>query len=127
MSSLYRFLCMNHDPAIEFGPEDVYSVSRIEDLARARQWSEDVPWSDHAQCDVLIGRYSSPLIEVGCVPGFSGCPGWHSDMQWVRREWLWLAYSALNLTGGVHDAAKAIPRCWTPSRLARLAPHLRRD
>src|SRR5574342_432280 len=51
------------------------------------------PAALHKDCDLLVGRYSSPLVEV-CCPGYEtsgrrhGHPGSHSDHRWIGADWL---------------------------------------
>lgn len=123
MSSTYRILCLSHDPAIEAGehtsPEAAEAAIR-EGL------------SEHQHCDLLIGRYSYPLVEVGCpsrlgmpTSGERGCNGYHRNTEWIDSGWL------LVLAHARH--ARALPEgidrhndvsCWTEQRILRLREEL---
>ncbi|MER5815462.1 hypothetical protein [Streptomyces californicus] len=121
MSSTYRVLCLSHDPAIvidrDFNtPDD--AVDGVASLV-----------ADHPRCDLMIGRYSYPLVEVACLSyayrgGGPGCS--HKQGKWVDAEWLRLlalAYDSTDLR--VREAArKGRFSCWTPERLHRLRPEL---
>lgn len=112
MSSTYRLLCLSHDPAICAGPE-FGSNSAEDELNRAAE-------TPHADCDLLIGRWSGALVEIGCPPRHASTM--HNRIEWVDVRWLRL------LTGAIHSAdtrllALAEPcmrTCWTTQRLHRL-------
>lgn len=125
MSSTYRVLCLSHDPAIIAADGDWNRPEFAETAVR-----EGV--EGHETCDLLIGRYSYPLVEVGC-PGSTirpdGTPGctWHGSTNWIDKDWLRLLWYAqqqdgqpiLAKVGHQHEF-----RCWTPQRLARIADEL---
>lgn len=96
MSSTYRVLCLSHDPAIECGE---YQRPETAEAAIA----EGI--TDHADCDLVIGRYSYPLVELGCPrtarttgqptpPRPNGITCCHGSTVWVDRDWLWLLAAA---------------------------------
>lgn len=124
MSSTYRVLCLSHDPAIVAADGDWNRPEFAE--AAIREGIEG-----HETCDLLLGRYSYPLVEVGCPANPKrddglAC-GWHSRTQWVDRGWLQLLYLAQHepsgkLLAGVKDQTRF--RCWTPQRLHRIADDL---
>lgn len=66
MSSIYRGICLNHVPAIEF-PEDSTHES-LGDLIEVWQNGMRSDVAPHRSCDVVFGQYSYPLIEVICPP-----------------------------------------------------------
>ncbi|WP_405479815.1 hypothetical protein [Streptomyces anulatus] len=121
MSSTYRVLCLSHAPAIvidrDFNtPDD--AVDGVVSLV-----------TEHPHCDLMIGRYSSPLIEVACLSyayrgGGPGCS--HKHGKWVESEWLrLLALAYDSMDPRVAEAAKKGRfSCWTPDRLRRLHPEL---
>lgn len=122
MSSTYRVLCLSHDPAIVAADGDWNRPEFAE--AAVRDGVEG-----HETCDLLIGRYSYPLVEVGCPPQREGglACGWHSRTQWTDRGWLQLLYQAQQEPTGKLLAAVTDQnqfRCWTPQRLARIAIEL---
>ncbi|MFC5217295.1 hypothetical protein [Streptomyces coerulescens] len=123
MSSTYRIMCLSHDPAIEAGeytsPEAAEAAIR-DGIAQ------------HQHCDLLIGRFSYPLVEVGCpsrlgtpAPGQGGCNGYHRDTEWIDSGWLLVlahARHAAALPEGIdrhHDVS-----CWTDQRILRLREEL---
>ena len=56
MSSTYRVLCLSHDPAIVAA--DDYQRPETAEAAITEGIAE------HAGCDLVIGRYSYPLVEL---------------------------------------------------------------
>jgi len=131
MSDDFQVFCCSHDPAVPVG--DDVGRDEIEPLIRSLRKQ-----SAHETCDLLVGRYSGALVEIGCPcniglpagsPGHKfggGGPGYHRDMEWVDQRWLALAATLLDDTGaiipGVSESAslKATRSCWTPQRIHRL-------
>lgn len=127
MSSTYRVLCLSHDPALVVDDMGV-GFSRPEAAEEAIRDGID----GHADCDLLIGRYSYPLIEVGCPPtNGSERPGRHrctihGITEWVDVAWLRLA-AAVYQSGNEQMRALADDRslcCWSWERLRRLRDEL---
>ncbi|MEV0382348.1 hypothetical protein [Nonomuraea sp. NPDC050643] len=129
MSSIYRILCLSHDPAITADAE----YSRPEPAIAAIGSGID----GHADCDLLIGRYSYPLIEVGCPPntgaqrtGQHRCYP-HSVTEWVDVAWLRIL-AAVYRIGDEQTAMLAVEsslnhsalRHWSRERLRRLRDEL---
>jgi hypothetical protein len=127
MSSTYRVLCLSHDPAMVAADGDWNRASMAEEVIAAGV-------EGHEQCDLLIGRYSYPLVEVGCPASKDRRfkhPCVHGGTQWVDVAWLALlavaqqdpsraeAPSALRVV-----AREAGARCWSPERVRRLGPAL---
>ncbi|WP_228979692.1 hypothetical protein [Streptomyces sp. DH12] len=88
MSSTYRILCLSHDPATEAGE---YRTPEAAEEAIAEGLSE------HPNCHLMIGRYSSPLVELGCPPSRHQptklrCV--HGSTVWVDSDWLRLLVAA---------------------------------
>jgi hypothetical protein len=124
VSSVYRVLCLSHDPAITTEAE----YSRPE-LAIA---AVDSGIDGHADCDLLLGRYSYPLVEVGCPPtigperaGRHRCYA-HSVTEWVDVAWL-------RILAAVHQSGTEDVRTlagetqlahWSWERLRRLRDEL---
>ena len=121
MSSSYSILCLSHDPAIIVG-----EYSGPKPAADAISTGID----GHPGCDLLIGRYSYPLVEVGCppTPKRTGRPPcWmHADTEWVDVDWLRLLAAAYRSQDeAVRSATQAGEfRCWTWERLRRLRVEL---
>jgi hypothetical protein len=123
VSSNYRILCLSHDPAIVAG--DFTS-------AEAAEAEIAVGLNEHPQCDLLIGRYSYPLVEVGCPPttgikrsGQHYCFP-HAMTKWVDVAWLRLL-AAAHQSG--NDQMRALVddthlRHWPWGRLQRLRDEL---
>lgn len=131
MSSLYRVLCLSHDPAIELpGEEWLSSANGMELATQAVVERATDELLSHQQCDLLIGRYSYPLVEVGCVvalPQPTGHTNYHSIPQWIDVKWLRILYHAYGATdAALADAAAEMDRgCWTRQRMRRLRTLLR--
>ncbi|MFI6296823.1 hypothetical protein ACIBEJ_34900 [Nonomuraea sp. NPDC050790] len=126
MSSTYRIPCISHDPALVAGEYDTPDAAE-----RAIRDGID----DHPQCDLLIGRYSYPLIEVGCPPttgpdrsGRHPCLP-HSATEWVDVAWLRIL-ATVHHSGD--DQMQALARDshlahWPLERLRRLRDQLSLD
>jgi hypothetical protein len=131
MSSDYFVLCLSHDPAIRI---DIASRQRDEAIAAASDPAGHEDLDNHQHCDLVVGRYSWPLVEVGCPPSpkqaerrHQGCYHPHNP-TWLDAKWLRLL---LAVTVDEHrdpETSKAIERfhfgCWPPDRLARLRNEL---
>lgn len=90
MSSNYRVLCLSHDPAI---------IARDHDFNRPEQAEAAIRdgIEGHEHCDLAIGRYSYPLVELGCPatrdqPTKLRCV--HANTEWTERGWLLLLAAA---------------------------------
>lgn len=120
MSSTYHPICLSHDPGTVLGQE----LTRDEANAiRSRD-----RFKGHEHCDLAIGRYSYPLIEVACLggqlPGPTGCKSRHLSITWIDRDWLCLLATA---GPGAHpEAMRALSErgCWPLERLGRLREEL---
>jgi hypothetical protein len=95
VSSTYSVLCLSHDPAIVVHDAGYQQPGQAETAIR-----EGI--ADHIDCDLMIGRYSYPLIEIGCPRTFDRpetlrgtvlrcC---HGSTQWVDKDWLLLLTAA---------------------------------
>jgi hypothetical protein len=123
MSSTYRVLCLSHDPAMVAADGDWNRASMAEEAIAAGV-------EGHETCDLLIGRYSYPLVEVGCPatkdgPGSYRCI--HGGTQWADVDWLRLLAIAQREPADTdlgRAAEEAGRRCWSPERLRRLGPDL---
>lgn len=120
MSSDYHALCVSHDPAIVIDggwrqPEQA--------LAAVARRQEHEALRVHAACDLLIGRYSYPLIEV-CCPGGNHPPLLHPAERWVDADWLRLLhYAYLSKDAEMLAAAQSL-QCWSAMRVGRLRVEL---
>lgn len=124
MSSIYRILCLSHDPAIATDADH-----DSPEAAEAAIWDGI---DGHRDCDLLIGRWSGGLVELGCPPSTgparpsqSRCFA-HSVTVWVDVAWLRLL-AAVHQHGG--EQARALTgdyamRHWPWERLRRLRDEL---
>lgn len=117
MSSNFSLICASHQPAIVLDGE-------YPDVRRALEALEPGAGlaAQHPHCDLIVGRWSGGLIELGCLPSnariYAGQPhtGWHRDVQWVDASWLRL----MLLTTPKQHATARIRGCWTQHRIATL-------
>ena len=116
MSSTYRILCLSHDPATTHG-----EYTTPEDAEHAISGGLE----GHPNCDLAIGCYSYPLVEVGCPPSGGqpatlGCN--HGVTRWMDGDWLIVLTVAYESTDpAIRKAAKASGHsCWPWERLRRL-------
>ncbi|MFJ2707839.1 hypothetical protein ACIO3R_32265 [Streptomyces sp. NPDC087428] len=119
MSSTYRILCMSHDPATAHG-----EWNRPEDAEAALAAGID----GHPHCDLLVGRYSYPLVEVGCPPTRdqpAKLTCGHNATIWVDAGWLrLLAVAQQSSDAAVQAATKGLGLCWPMKRIRRLGDEL---
>lgn len=90
MSSSYYILCLSHDPAITVNDPGYNRPEAAEEAIRDRP-------AGHEHCDLMIGRYSYPLVELGCPPSRDqrtklGCC--HGITVWTDKKWLLLLAAA---------------------------------
>lgn len=121
MSSRYSILCMSHSPAIVIEP-DYDTPGDAADVIMAGL-------SAHPGCDLMIGRYSYPLVALGCLDSISRqqsgrCA--HRGMQWLDSQWLRLLLAAHQAPAGsaVQREAAAVRQCWTLERLEAIRTEL---
>ena len=127
MSSVYRVLCLTHDPALPLGHDSGEEWSRPEPaLAAATNPADYQITAPHAGCDLLVGEYSYPFVRVACPmsPGSRAQHrGYHPHApEWVDVAWLRLLWHAHGqpdqaLTAAADNAARL---CWTSDRVNRL-------
>jgi len=121
MSSTYHVLCLSHDPAIILEPE--FSLERA--LAAAANPAGYIGIAHHADCDLLVGRWSGGLMAIACPirphPGEE--TGGHSTPQSVEVAWLRLLSAAHRMElpdADLSVAMQRLPGCWSPTRIYRL-------
>lgn len=117
MSSTYRVLCLSHDPAIT--TETDYRTPGDAEHAIA------TGIDGHTGCDLLIGRYSYPLIEAGCPPAnHPRCS--HNRTQWDDSSLLRLLATAYASTDETvrKTTEDSHFQCWPRDRLWRLREEL---
>lgn len=122
MSSTYRILCLSHDPAIVVDTPDWNRPEQAEEAIHA-------VIAGHEGCDLMIGRYSYPLVELGCPPTrdqpvkLHCC---HGSTLWTDKDWLLLLAAAYQSSDpGVLKAVGELRRSCLPwERLRRLRVEL---
>jgi hypothetical protein len=122
MSSTYYILCLSHDPAITVNDPGYNRPEQAEEAIRDRP-------SGHEHCDLMIGRYSSPLVELGCPttrdqPANLACC--HSGTLWTSKNWLLLLAAAYQTNDpNIQQAIKTgYHGCLPWERLKRLRTEL---
>jgi hypothetical protein len=130
VSSIYRILCLSHDPAIVIEYPEWHSGAdgrNAMEAALAGIDSDD-RFIAHQGCALVGGRYSSPLIEVYCPPARDGWPGHyprHSVGRWIDTIWLRLL-SAVHVAADfsadtpITAALAQVDGCWSRERLRQL-------
>lgn len=127
MSSNYRILCLNHDPAIRI---DHDWTNAPEAIAAACDPASHEAVQAHQNCDLLVGRYSYPLIQVCCPPRthLAGPhPTYvHREPQWIDVKWLHILHAAKAAPPNerLKSAIGQVEQCWTTVRLGRLRDEL---
>lgn len=128
MSSVYRLLCMNHDPALTIS----HDWTSLDEAITAALKPAMYDWlvEDHGKCDLLVGRYSASLVEVFCPASRERLGhGSHNSPQWVDKDWLVLLHAAMTAPPNQALAAALEPlqgswSCWGWQRVERLASEL---
>ncbi|MFE3378722.1 hypothetical protein [Streptomyces anulatus] len=121
MSSTYSALCLSHDPAFELPTEYTDRDAALDEISRG------VP--GHPHCDLVVGVYSYPLIEVCCPPS-TNRPGGrscvHSTAEWTEAGVLRLLVASYQSDDpAVQEAVKRGHFiCWPWERLRRLRADL---
>jgi len=120
VSSTYSAFCLAHNPALQIGPD--LTCDEANNLTSRDRLG------GHQDCDIVIGRFSYPLLEVACpgsqLPGPTGCKGSHRSIEWVDVTWLRLLAAAAPLVpADIHERITA-RGCWPLDRLHRLRNEL---
>lgn len=119
MSSTYRILCLSHDPATTHGE---YRAPVDAEAAVA------AGLDTHPDCDLVIGRWSGGLIEVGCPASRyqpAALPCYHGSTIWTDSDWLRLLAAAYQSTDpDMQQAIKAGNHCMSWDRLRRVRAEL---
>lgn len=135
MSSVYRLLCLAHDPAIVISGSAFCEWSDPAPAIQAalRLTTNDTVSQQHPDCPLMVGRYSGSLVELCCPAGhgdtaarhFAG--GMHVASEWVDVLWLRLLWHSLRVgeaggNGELLQAAWAANNmgCWPSYVLHRL-------
>lgn len=119
MSSTYRPICLNHNPAL--------TIDREITRDAVEGFNNRDGLDGHADCDLVIGRYSYPLVEVACLgrqlPGPTGCKGYHTRIEWTDKQWLRLLLAAAPSIDP-KLLQPLVSGCWPLDRLERLRAEL---
>lgn len=125
MSSRYSVICLTHDPALN--EEDDFGSA--EEAIGAVTLGTG-PAAQHRACDVVIGRWSYPLIEVGCPSniGTDRIPArrcYHNGPVWTYTGWLRLLHHSRMNDDATDRLVGSDAQCWPEARLDRLEPLFR--
>lgn len=124
MSSTYRLICLNHDPALVIYDHDEWNDPEPAIAAATSRMYLAEHFPAHVDCDLMVGRFSYPLIEL-CCPSGDHHGGHHGRPEWMRREWLRLLYAAfLSPDATVGRWSDPLGDCWSRTRLHRLRAEL---
>jgi len=123
MSSAYNVLCLSHDPAITAAYDCGSPEKAVEAIAHGID--------GHEHCDLLIGRNSASLVEVGCPPSLHPRRDQHRCMTHGNTEWIDITWLRL-LARAYQSSDEAVRtatteqgfRCWSRERLRRLQGEL---
>lgn len=126
MSSIYRLICMNHDPALVLDDIDFGSADSVLLALTVAEGPVIEMIERHAKCDLVVGRWSGALIEVAC-PGINvpaSHRGAHGKAYGLTDNWTDVGW--LQLLGRLHAdapelAGVRLPSCWPHDRAVRLA------
>lgn len=120
MSSTYRLICLSHDPALALSePERQSLEGALVAIGRAETWG-------HGGCDLIVSRYSYPLIEVTCPSqlGRKGGHGLHMNDVTIDVGWLRLLAHVRENDIDADALVGSAAMCWPPERLRLLEPLL---
>ena len=94
VSSTWNLICLSHDPAIRL---DGYDFADWHSVERATREHEAL--ASHQTCDIIAGRYSGGLVELGCFGAIKGnglspqCSGYHNGVIWYKADVLRLVHA----------------------------------
>lgn len=118
MSSNYKVLCLSHVTALVV-------TETHNDPEEAISWATRAVavGGAHEGCDLVIGRYSYPLVELICPGCRNG--GMHVKPARIDAD---VARLVLHCYGhkekATYQLAAKAGRCWPPARLEKLRPEL---
>lgn len=123
MSSDFHLICLSHNPAIRLdiswhSGANGRIVAEHEMMNPAASAHEEV--RRHAQCDLIIGEYSYPLVEIGYKSYEESTEVEWIDVRWVRL----LALTAQSRPHSPEDNYKLLPDGWTWGSAWRLLGEL---
>lgn len=125
MSSSFRPICLNHDPAILIGVDGFPDYDNVAEALAAG-------WAEHPRCLVIIGQWSGGLVELICPGSERNSPAeglrhrqsQHPAVHLYDREVepVWLRYLAMS--GEIVRSAAGSTGCWTYDTAVKLKPIL---
>jgi hypothetical protein len=110
MSSVYRYICLSHDPSIiieniEYSDFDTTTGAIL----------NKTKIHNHATCDLIVGRWSGGLVELVCPScNYHGS----SYQKWVSKDWVLLLKRSIDKQV---EVPRGLYRCWTAERVERMA------
>ena len=112
MSTIWRGLCLSHNPVIEFDLFDGQYECKSAEAAFASLMGNN----SHSMCEVMLGGFSYPLVRVGC-PGIH-----HGLLHRGVPQWDVMDLRLVLAAQGTDAAAEWLRRnnCWTIERLNRV-------
>jgi hypothetical protein len=119
---MYRALCVSHDPALTSGEVHSGSWSDQAGMEAALAHLIEEARTEHPNCRLLIGRYSYPLIQVGCPANNPSCTRRHREVEWIGSGWLRILIDAGDQVGNWHQP---VIDCWSRELVLPLASELR--
>lgn len=120
VSSTYRLICLSHDPGLVLDRPEWSSTE-----AAVAATSHMETWGHSIGCDVVVGRYSYPLIEVICRGGRARLThSLHTDDLTIAAGWLRLLAHVRENDAAADALVGSAAACWPPARLDRLVPLL---
>lgn len=117
MSSTYHLMCLSHEPALV--------IDNVSWSCRGPDEFAGAITPEHSKCDLLIGRWSGGLAEIGCPPS-----SYHPNVIiWADARWLRLLAAAYKQPVRKRDPALSaamvrVSTCWNPRRMERLRAEL---
>lgn len=122
MSSVYRLMCLSHIPVI--GVVDREWESGNNGFAASEQALLKKDYGDfHTdKCDIVIGRFSYPLIEVGYIQKYNP-----NKVEWIDHDYIVAIFHAALSTQQPVLAKLNKLEFWTADRLASISTELRLD
>lgn len=117
MSSTYDLICLSHEPALPLGME--MNRDQFGRIVEAREYAVD----DHAECDIMVGRWSGGLVEMGCLGNSNHPSMYHTNVRWLEIALLRVLYQAARAPKDDQLASALGPvlsTCWSWRRLDRL-------
>jgi hypothetical protein len=130
VSSTYRGICLNHTPVLEFPVDSVYQslpefvamLQHGKDLA-IRDRTDTLEIVAHAGCDVVVGEYSYPLVDIYCLPNLDHRHAQPERFSPTDLKYLWFKLNSPHRSDRreARRTMALLPTpCWGPDRLNML-------